>query len=64
MKARKMQLATELSKFVRETIEANTETSLEWKLLGKTKSDEAGSRNCMLCLREKHPIVLAKLNLK
>ena len=49
--------ATELSNFVWENIHANTETSLEWKMLDKTKSYQPGSRKCMLCLTEKYHIL-------
>ena len=55
--------ATELSNFVWENKHANTETSLEWKILDKAKIYEAGSRNCMLYLTEKYHILFSKLNL-
>ena len=48
MKARKTQL--KLSNFVWENKHANTETSLEWKIVDKAKSYEPGLRNYMLCL--------------
>ena len=52
--------ATELSNFVWENKHANTETSLEWKILDKVKSYEPGSRRCMLCLTEiPHPFLKA-----
>ena len=54
--------ATELSKFVWENKYANTETSLEWKILDKRKSHEPGSKKCMLCLSEKYQILFSKLN--
>ena len=45
--------ATELSNLVWENKHANTETSLEWKILDKAKPYQPGSRKCMLCLTEK-----------
>ena len=53
--------ATEPSKFVWENKDANTETSIEWKILDKVKSYEPGSRKCMLWLTEKYPILFSKL---
>ena len=55
--------ATELSNLVWENKHANTETSLECKILDKTKSYEPESRKCMLCLTEKYHILFSKLNL-
>ena len=55
--------ATELSNLVWENKHANTETSLECKILDKAKSYEPGSRKCMLCLTEKYRILFSKLNL-
>ena len=42
---------------------ANTETSVEWKILDKAKSYKKMSRKCMLCLTEKYHILFSKLNL-
>ena len=55
--------ATEPSNFVWENKHANTETSLEWKMLDKAKSYEPGSRKCMLFLTEKYHIHFLRLNL-
>ena len=61
MKARKTQLNYQI--LYRRAEHANTETSLEWKILDKAMSYEPGSRKCMLCLTEKYHIVFSKPNL-
>ena len=55
--------ATELSNFLWVKKHANTETSLEWKIMDKAKSYEPGSRKCMLCLLEIYHVLLSKLDL-
>ena len=58
--------ALELFNFVWENKHANTETSLEWKILDKATKEvkkEPGSRQCMLCLTEKYHILFSKFNL-
>ena len=52
-----------LSNFVWENKHANTETSVEWKILDKAKSYKKMSRKCMLCLTEKYHILFSKFNL-
>ena len=55
--------ATELSNFVWENKHTNAETSIEWELLDKAKSNEPGSKKCMLCLTDKYHIKFSMLNL-
>ena len=55
--------AAELSNILWENKHANTETSLEWKILDKAKSYQSGSRKSLLCLTEKYHILFSKLNL-
>ena len=55
--------ATKPSNFVWQNKHADTETSLEWKILNKAKPYEPGLRKCMLCRTEKYQILFSKLNL-
>ena len=54
---------TKLSSFVWKKQHANTETNLVWNELDKARAYRPEAKRCLLCLKDKHQIILSKLNL-
>ena len=49
--------ATELSKYIWNLKDNNTEFTLKWSILMRTKADNNLSKRCNLCLNEKYIII-------